>query len=116
MTQPPASSSARTPYSGNDEQELRLAVPPAMLDAIADLVEERVLGRLATAEAAAEWLSIETAARYLDVSPERVRKLVARRAIPHYQEGPGCRVFLRRRELDEWMSRSRILAAPERDA
>jgi len=44
----------------------------------------------------------------LDVSPERVRKLIARRAIPHYQDGHGCRIFLRRRELDEWKSASRL--------
>lgn len=51
-----------------------------------------------------EWMSVETAANYLDVTVERVRKLKDRREIPYYQEAPGCRVFFRRSELDEWMS------------
>ena len=55
-------------------------MPAELLDAIAELVERRVLERLAAVEAAPEWLSVETAAGYLDVSAERVRKLVARRA------------------------------------
>ena len=80
-----------------------------MLEAIAELVEARVLERLTdAAPAAPEWLSVESAARYLDISPERVRKLIARRAIPYYQDAPGCRVFLRRRELDDCMSALRI--------
>lgn len=95
-------------YSANENPELHLPLPSSIIDAIAELVEQRLLARMP--EAAPEWLSIETAATYLDVSPERVRKLVARRALPHYQEGPGCRVFLHRSELDEWMSRSRIAA------
>jgi len=48
-------------------------------------------------------MNVATCARYLDVSPERVRKLVATRRIPYSQEAPGCRVFFRRSELDEWM-------------
>ncbi|MBA2460729.1 MAG: helix-turn-helix domain-containing protein, partial [Actinobacteria bacterium] len=86
------------------------AAAAAALEAIADVVEARVLERLGDLSAQPEWLSVESAAVYLDVSPERVRKLVARRALPYYQDGIGCRVFLRRRELDEWMSRTRIAA------
>ena len=44
-------------------------------------------------------MNVETAARYLDVPEERVRKLKDRRVIPYYQDGPGCRVFFRRAEL-----------------
>jgi excisionase family DNA binding protein len=54
-----------------------------------------------------EWMSVETAARYLDASPERLRKLVARREIPFHQEAPGCRVFFARRDLDDWMTSCR---------
>ncbi|MBA3844185.1 MAG: helix-turn-helix domain-containing protein, partial [Actinobacteria bacterium] len=50
-----------------------------------------------------EWMGVETAARYLDVSPQRLRKLVAAGSIPHVQEGPGCRVFFGRADLDRWM-------------
>jgi excisionase family DNA binding protein len=54
-----------------------------------------------------EWMAIETAARYLDVSPERVRKLQAQRKLPFHQEGPGCRVFFRRSDLDAAMAELR---------
>jgi excisionase family DNA binding protein len=94
---------------------------PVTLDlgGIVDGLREQLRAELRVAvraevEAAAwpEWMAIETAARYLDVTVERVRKLHARREIPFYQEGKGCRVFFRRSELDEWMARSRI--APRR--
>jgi excisionase family DNA binding protein len=52
------------------------------------------------------WMNVATVARYLDVSPERVRKLVARREIPFTQEAPGCRVFFSRCDLDAWMRSS----------
>jgi excisionase family DNA binding protein len=57
-----------------------------------------------------EWMSVETAARYLDVSPERLRKLQARREIPYSQEASGCRVFFRRADLDAWMTSQRTPA------
>lgn len=49
------------------------------------------------------WLSVETAARYLDIPVGRLRKLVARRQIPFAQEGVGCRLSFARRDLDSWM-------------
>jgi len=94
---------------------------PVMLDlgGIVDGLRAQLRAELrdavrAEVEAAAwpEWMAIESAARYLDVAVERVRKLHARREIPFYQEGKGCRVFFRRSELDEWMARNRI--APRR--
>jgi excisionase family DNA binding protein len=63
-----------------------------------------------------EWMSVETAARYLDVLPERVRKLKDRREIPFHQEGVGCRVFFARRDLDEWMQTFRHEARKGGDA
>jgi excisionase family DNA binding protein len=50
-----------------------------------------------------EWLNVDSAAAYMDVSAERVRKLIARRAIAYSQEGPGCRVLLNRRDLDAYL-------------
>jgi excisionase family DNA binding protein len=55
-------------------------------------------------------MAIETAARYLDVSPQRLRKQVAHRQIPFHQEDKGCRVLFRRSELDDWMSSFRVPA------
>jgi excisionase family DNA binding protein len=84
---------------------LALAIPD---DAVAEIVERvaaLVVERMQVeSHSWPEWMSVETAARYLDVSPERLRKLQARRQLPYHQEGPGCRVFFRQKELDAAMS------------
>jgi excisionase family DNA binding protein len=49
------------------------------------------------------WMNVTTAARYLDMPVERIRKLVARKAIPFVQEGPGCRLAFDRKAIDTWM-------------
>lgn len=61
-------------------------------------------------EAWPEWMSLATAARYLDVSPERLAKAKQRGKVPCYQEGRGCRILFRRAELDEWMGAHRVEA------
>lgn len=88
---------------------IRLDLPAEAVEEIARLAAEIAAGQLAERAASTwpEWMSVETAARYLDVPVERVRKLKDRLEIPHYQEAPGCRVFFRRTELDEWMLGSR---------
>lgn len=85
---------------------LTVEVPAAVIEQLVELIASRVLAVLGECEDGRrwpEWMSVETAAGYLDVSPERVRKLVARREIPFSQEAPGCRVFFRRADLDKWM-------------
>lgn len=84
------------------------------LSALADKLREELRAELretirAEVEAAAwpEWQSIATAARYLDVPAERLRKLVARRAIPYSQEAVGCRISFSRYDLDDWMRSQR---------
>lgn len=49
------------------------------------------------------WLTVDGAAAHLSCSPERLRKLVQRRAIPFHQECTGGRLFFHQRELDEWL-------------
>jgi excisionase family DNA binding protein len=49
------------------------------------------------------WLDVDRAAEHLSCSPERLRKLVSRRALPFHQERSGGRIFFHRRELDEWL-------------
>jgi len=95
---------------------VKIELPSEALDELVSEVTRRVLAELEPVENRQEWLSVESAAYHLDVSAERVRKLIARRAITYYQDGPGCRVSLRRSELDEWMSYSRVAAVRERDA
>jgi excisionase family DNA binding protein len=77
---------------------------------VAELVEAEFARREALrADEWPEWMSVDTAARYLDCSPERVRKLIARRTLPFCQDAPGARVFLRRSDLDAHMSSIRHL-------
>jgi excisionase family DNA binding protein len=60
-----------------------------------------------TTEPAREWFNVDSAAAYMDVTPERVRKLIALRAITYSQEGPGCRVLIRRTDLDAYLAEHR---------
>ena len=80
-------------------------MPAALLEEIVAETAGRVLieldDRIATTES--PWMNTETAARYLDCSVERIRKLKERRELPYYQDGSRCRVLFNKRDLDEWM-------------
>ena len=92
-------------------EQLGLAISDELLEAFAAAVAERLLPVLRSAangDPWPAWMSIETAARYLDVSPQRLRKLVARRQIPYHQDGRGCRLLFRRTDLDQWMAGFRV--------
>src|SRR4051812_9935980 len=74
---------------------------------LADAVVARVAAALLAREPAErrwpEFMRIETAAAYLDVSVERLRKLKERRQIPFIQQAPAHRVLFARSDLDRWM-------------
>jgi len=57
------------------------------------------------------WLDARGAAEYLGVHRDTLRKLAAQRAIPTHQDGPGCKLFFRRDELDEWRRSARPMRA-----
>jgi Helix-turn-helix domain len=82
--------------------ELRLILDDDQLTAIRDALP--AVEQAPDIEPWPEWMNVATAARYLDISPERLAKAKQRGSVPHYQEGPGCRVFFRRSELDAWMT------------
>lgn len=88
--------------------ELRLVLDDDQLAEIAAAVAENIRpdDRSQPAPQAA-YLSVAAAADDLGVSEERVRKLIQRRGIPYFQEGPGCRVTLGRADLDAWMAHFR---------
>ena len=71
--------------------------------ALAGRVAELEQRLAAATEPWPEHMGAETAARYLDLSPEALRKLVQRRNVPFSQEGPKCRLSFERSLLDEWM-------------
>ena len=81
---------------------MSLTVPPEWLAALADLVAERLADRYEPPKQWPEWMSVPTAARYLDCGEHRLRKLVQRKQIPHVRE--GGRVFFHRDDLNHWMT------------
>lgn len=74
-----------------------------VLNRLVELVAERVAARLAAPTPAGdEWLDTRGAAAYLGVHRDTVRRLAADRTVPSEQEGPGCKLFFRRSDLDAW--------------
>lgn len=76
-----------------------------LLEELATLVVERLHERLepgsGDAASVSRWLSIESAAAYLEWPKQRLYKLTAAGEIPHYKhEG---RLLFRRDELDRWL-------------
>ena len=87
---------------------LRVELPPELLDDIAVRAAELVLQRLEMRQPAwPQWMNIDTAARYLDVTPDRLWKLKRAGRIPYVQDGPGARVFFGRDDLDACMKDKR---------
>jgi excisionase family DNA binding protein len=79
----------------------------SLLDEFISQLAERVAARIAeqgtrTTDRGAEWLDSRHAAEYLGVHRDTLRKLAAERAIPSEQDGPGCKLFFRRSDLDAW--------------
>ena len=69
------------------------------LDALAD----RLAHRLRPAAPAPDgWLDAKRAAAFLGITANALHKLTAARVIPFEQEGPGCKLWFRRSELDGW--------------
>jgi len=86
--------------------ETAMPVGPIIdLAPLAEVIAARVAELLAEQPPtnASPWMGVDGAADYLSCSPERIRKLIQRRAIPFHQERPGGRVFLNRLEIDRWM-------------
>jgi len=54
-----------------------------------------------------DWMDARGAAAYLDIHRDTLRKLAAERAVPVHQDGPGCKLYFHRDELDEWRRTSR---------
>ena len=76
---------------------------------LADLVVDRLMERTDAnrSDHAGAWLDARGAAEYLGIHRDTLRKLAAQRAIPTHQDGPGCKLYFRRDELDEWRRSAR---------
>lgn len=80
-----------------------------ILGRLADLVVERLMERrdAHSGDEASARLDARGAAEYLGVHRDTLRKLAAQRAVPTHQDGPGCKLYFRRDELDEWRRTAR---------
>lgn len=83
------------------DADARLLEP--LLAELAERIARRVaeLTPTAAAEEASPWMGIERAAAYLDWPRQRLYKLTAAGAIPHYKQ--DRRLLFRRDELDRWL-------------
>ena len=73
------------------------------LDALAELLAPRIEPRLSASKPEPDgWMDAKSAARYLGISLHALHKLTAARAIPFHQDGPGCKCWFKRSELDAW--------------
>lgn len=88
-----------------------LTVTAEEFEALADKVAE--LEARPAVEPWPEHMSVETAARYLDMTREALRKLVQRRKVAYSQECKGGRLSFARIDLDEFARRHRVARAGE---
>jgi excisionase family DNA binding protein len=70
------------------------------LDALALRLVPRLVARLGSTSDV--WMSTADAAAYLGVTRNSLHKLTAARVIPFEQDGPGCKLWFRRGDLDIW--------------
>jgi excisionase family DNA binding protein len=82
---------------------------PSILDQLLDHIADRLAAvnteRIAVSDDRPdEWFDSRHAAEYLGVHRDTLRKLAAERAIPSEQDGPGCKLYFRRSDLDAWRS------------
>jgi excisionase family DNA binding protein len=83
----------------------------SLLDAVIDQLAERVAEYLAAGRSPSQtsgsngedgWFDSRHAADYLGIHRDTLRKLAAERAIPSEQDGPNCKLYFRRTDLDAW--------------
>ncbi len=92
----------------SDEGNAETALLDQLLGRLADLIADRLMERAGEkTEPASEWMDARSAAAYLGVHRDTLRKLAAERAIPAHQDGPRCRLYFRRNELDDWRRSAR---------
>jgi hypothetical protein len=80
-----------------------LARDAEALDLLADYLAPRLVEKLTPESARADgWLDAKQTAAYLALSVHALHKLSAAREIPFEQDGPGCKLWFQRSELDAW--------------
>jgi excisionase family DNA binding protein len=73
------------------------------LDQFAQLLAPRLSRLVAPAATTTDgWLDTRRAAEYLGISRQSLHRHTAAQAIPFAQDGPGCKCWFKRSELDAW--------------
>ena len=83
--------------------EVQVAVPDALLDALAERVARQVVQRLELPQPASPWLDVEAALEYLPFSRDQLYKLTSARAIPFRKKRDGQGLLFHRGELERWL-------------
>ncbi len=95
----------------NSPAPIRFNEAPAhvssLMDEFISQLAERVVARITEQSAtpttgADDWFDSRRAAEYLGIHRDTLRKFAAERAIPSEQDGPGCKLYFRRSDLDAW--------------
>jgi excisionase family DNA binding protein len=82
------------------------------LDQLAELLLPRLAGRVtSTAGQPDGWLDSTQAAAYLGISRTALHKATAARSVPFEQDGPGCKCWFKRSDLDAWRRGEKAAAA-----
>lgn len=103
-----ASPATAAPLASGDGCTLSLTIslPPEALTLLASRVVERLEDQIAhLGTVPSPYLSASEAAAYLRCPKERIYKLSAAKAIPHFKE--GNRLVFRRDEIDLWLQQQR---------
>ena len=85
-------------------EPLGRVVVDALDDDALDLLAAKVARRLVVPSAPIKdgWIDAKQAAAYLGTTLSSLWKLTAAREIPFSQDGPGCKCWFKRSQLDAW--------------
>jgi excisionase family DNA binding protein len=80
---------------------LAVTLSDSQLDELADRVATRLVAIQQDGDDD-RWLDVRAAAEHLAVHPDTVRREAASGRLDSAQDGPGCKLYFRRSELDRW--------------
>ncbi len=93
-------------------QQIIASIRPEEIEALSDGVIHALAVRLSPylseipAPEPAGWLDFDGALEYLGTKKGTLYKLTAAKTVPFHQDGPGCKLWFLRSELDEWRQNS----------
>ncbi len=87
-----------------NDSHLAVLLVESLDDAALEHLAERLVPHLEGRTQASDdrWLSASDAAAHLGISVHALHKLTAARAVPFEQDGPGCKLWFRRSDIDRW--------------